>query len=281
MEQKLFRLKRIRSQIRLFLPALFLVISLIFIVLGVSDNPALNRTRKVVMEAMIPVVKVVRAPVFWLKSGAVKIKNWSLTYSENETLKQENQELLKWQALAFEYQTQLSELRHQLNYVFPKKSQQLLADILWDEGSNFSRSYIVEAGLKEGVKNGMLAFGRKALVGRIVEVGEHSSRLMELTDYMSRIPVWVGKDKLPGFLIGDNTDMPTLQMLKSDVKLNVNDEVVTSGYAGVYPANLMIGFVKTIDEDVFRVNLMDNSQNLSVVRLVDYGLTKKVLLDEK
>lgn len=281
MERKLFRFKRIQAQIRLFLPIAFLIFALILIVLGVSDSPFLVKTRKVVIEGLIPVVRVIQAPVYWLKGGVEKVKNWSLTYQQNELLRQENAELLKWQAKSFELESKVNEYEKLLKYIPPKKSKSLTVDILLDEGGAFSRSYIVGAGEAEGVVKGMLGFGPKALAGRIIEVGEHHSFFMSLTDYMSRIPVWVGSDKKSAFLIGDNTEMPVLQLVQSDVPVQPGDIVLTSGYVGLYPANLLIGFVESVDEDEARVHLYENTRSLSVVRLVDFGLTKNALLGKE
>lgn len=281
MEKKLFRFKRIRAQIRLFLPVLFLLFSLILIVLGASDSPSLVKTRKVVMEVLIPVVNVIHAPVNWLKEGGNKIKNWSLTYQENETLKQENAALKQWQTKAFELKEKLSELEKHLNYVPPQKAVVLTADILLDEGSGFSRSFFIRAGEKEGVKKGMLGFGPKALAGRVVEVGEHHSYFMTLTDYMSRLPVWVGEKHVEAFLIGDNTQTPFLQLVNSDDAITEGSLVMTSGYMGGYPANLPLGTVKFIHENEAVVSLFENGRNISVIKLIDFGLSKSVFLKDE
>ena len=123
----------------------------------------------------------------------------------------------------------------------------------------------------------MLAFSPNGLFGRVVEVMPHHARVMALTDYMSRIPVWVGENKVAALLIGDNTAFPYLQFLHEDETVNVGDVVMTSGYVGVYPAGLMIGYVNEIQEEEVRIQPFENGEKLFFVRLVDFSLSDPLL----
>ena len=107
----------------------------------------------------------------------------------------------------------------------------------------------------------------------------HYSRIIPVTDYLSRIPVWIGENKVSGILVGDNTSHPFLQLLKEGAVLQVGDKVITSGYIGVYPAGLVIGEIDNIYEDEVRVIPYESGENLSFARLVDFGMNE-VLLKE-
>ena len=157
----------------------------------------------------------------------------------------------------------------------------LMAEIALDEGSAFTRSFIVSAGEKQGVQKGMLAFSPKGLFARVVEVMPHYSRVMALTDYMSRVPVWVGENKVQALLIGDNTARPFLQFLNENEQVFSGDIVMTSGYVGVYPAGLVIGTVDTVQEDEVRVLPFEDGEKLFFVRLVDFSLSKPLLKEDE
>jgi len=96
MESKIFRLKRIRAQVRRLLPILFLFLILLMMLLVRSNNPALVRTRSAVGDFFLPVISFVRQPVYWVKNAADGIKDWVLTYHENKVLKEENENLKQW-----------------------------------------------------------------------------------------------------------------------------------------------------------------------------------------
>ena len=277
MECKIFRLKRIKAQIRRFLPLLFLLFSLLIMILIRSDNPTIVGVRSFMHSCFAPVISAVRQPLYWVKGGFDGVKNWAFAYDENKLLKQQNDELKQWRLYALQLETENKELKAHLSFVPPKKSKQVSAEIVLDEGGAFSRSFVVSAGKNQGVVKGMLAFGPKALFGRIVQVSDDFSRLMPLTDYMSRVPVFVGKDKKMAFLIGDNTDMPYLQFPKEEDIAQKGDIVMTSGYLGVYPSNLPIGVVSDDNQDFSRVALFEDINGLSFVRLLDLGITENLL----
>ena len=127
----------------------------------------------------------------------------------------------------------------------------------------------------------MLAFSPKGMFARVVEVMPHYSRVMALTDYMSRVPVWVGENKVPALLIGDNTARPYLQFLHENEMVQVGDTVMTSGHVGVYPSGLIIGAIDEVQEDEVRVQPFENGAGLFYVRLVDFGISTALLKENE
>ncbi|MBR6231697.1 MAG: rod shape-determining protein MreC [Alphaproteobacteria bacterium] len=224
-----------------------------------------------------PVVSVIKEPVYWVRNGIEKIQDWIQTYQENEHLKEENEELLKWRSLAIQLKEEQKELKKYLNFTAPEKTKHLVAEVAMDEGSAFTRSFIVAAGANQGVTKGMLAFSPKGLFARVVEVMPNFSRIMTLTDYKSRVPVWIGENKVSALLIGDNTSRPFLQFLNENETVQKGEVVMTSGYVGVYPPGLLIGYVNEIQEDEVRVQPIENGEKLSFVRLIDFPLSKPLL----
>ena len=127
----------------------------------------------------------------------------------------------------------------------------------------------------------MLAFSPKGLFARVVEVMPNYSRVMALTDYMSRVPVWVGENKIQALLIGDNTAYPFLQFFHENDFVHSGDVVMTSGYVGVYPAGLVIGVVDKVQEDEVRVVPLENGEGLFFVRLIDFSLSSPLLKEDE
>lgn len=281
MESKLFRLKRIKAQLWRLFPLFFLFLAVVLIVLTVTGNPLIGRIKQTSISFFAPIVSTLSKPVRWMQNGSTYLKNWAQTYHENERLKAENEYLLKWRSLALELSEEQKELKEYLNYVSPKKTRHLLAEIAMDEGSAFTRSFVVSAGAEQGVVKGMLAFSPKGLFARVVEVMPNYSRVMALTDYMSRVPVWVGENKVAALLIGDNTARPYLQFLHENEMVQKGDTVITSGYVGVYPSGLVVGTVDEIQEDDVRVQPIENGEKLFYVRLVDFGISAPLLKEEE
>ena len=72
---------------------------------------------------------------------------------------------------------------------------------------------LVDAGAERGVAKGMAAVNERGLVGRVIEVGRRSARVLLLTDFNSRVPVMVEPSRDQAILAGDNSREPGLVFL--------------------------------------------------------------------
>lgn len=280
MENKFFRLKKIKAQVKQFAPVLFLLIALGLVGIGVSKNPYLIKTKIFFAEAFVPIVDVILKPVQWTKAGIEEVTYIFKVHALNKKLMQENEELIAWKNIAFKLITDKKELEKQLNYVPAKDVSYLTARVVADNGGNFSKSLLIEAGIRNGVKKGALAMMPEGVFGRVVEVGNELSRVILLTDFSSRIPVMVGEERLLCILTGDNSDFPKLISLPEGEKPKLGDRVVTSGHAGVFPSGLGIGTVSAFIDGEIYVTPFTHKKNPEFVRLVDFGLSG-VLTDDQ
>ena len=280
MENKQFRLKRIRSQIRRLLPTVFLVLAIVLMAVWQTKNPAIVALRMHVVDKMTPVVKTLSAPARWVKSAKDAVSNAVFLYHRNEALERENAALRQWRALALQLQAEQNEIKKLVGYVAYPKSTSVVARLVMDTGDKFSRSYVALAGTNAGVKNGTVALTDKGLFARVIDVGDYGSRLMMLTDYLSRVPVLVGEKRIPALLTGDNTNHPKIIFTERAAEIQKGDVVLTSGYMGGYPSGLNVGVVREIREDEIVVDLFEDGEGLEFVRLVDFGLADILLKTE-
>ena len=279
MANRLFRIKKWKTQVSLFLPLFFLLVALFLIIFGHFENPLLNQFKMALIETVTPIVRVVSAPIRWGKSIYWGGADLITTYQENKRLKAENEDLKNWKNVALQLHFEAEHLKKLLHYAPPQKSTFVTAKTLTDNGSRFSRSLIVSAGRKEGVSKGDLAMTSSGVVGRVVEVGRHASRLMLLTDYASRVPVLIGEKGVNGILTGDGSDTPKITSLPENQSIQKGDIVLSSGQVGVYPSGLGIGVIESISEGEISVRLFEEEFTPTVVRLVNFGLSDVLLSD--
>ena len=140
------------------------------------------------------------------------------------------------------------------------------------------QTVIVNAGADQGVAKGMAAVNERGLVGRVIEVGRRSARILLLTDFNSRVPVMVEPSRDQAILAGDNSREPGLMFLPLNPRLSVGDRVVTSGRGGVLPPGLAIGVVSAIGEHKVAVTPLVDWDRLAYLRLLEYA---RVLPPEK
>ena len=128
-------------------------------------------------------------------------------------------------------------------------------------------------GSKDGIKRGFVALYNEGVLGRIEAVGRHTSQILLLTDYASRVPVLVGSKRFLAVVVGDNSSLLKLTALPEGAEVSVGDYVSTSGHSGVYPPGLAIGTVTRIDdEDDIWVKPFVSREDTPFVTIVDYGL---------
>ena len=279
MESRQFRLKKVKSQIRLFLPLGLLLISVALIMLGQFDSPYLNQFQMTVQETVAPIVRGVSAPIRWSKTAWTACGNFVQTYHQNQKLRAENEGLKNWRNLAWQLERDQRGLKEALNYIPPQSASFVTGNVLTDNGGRFVRSLIVGVGTAGGVSKGDVAMTSAGVLGRVVAVGENVSRLMLLTDYASRVPVSVGENRVPAILSGDGSDYPKIIALPENKTVSAGDVVLSSGQVGVFPAGLGIGIVEVVETGDIKVRLFEETIP-DFVRLVNFGLNDVLLADE-
>lgn len=272
MENKFFRLKRLKAQVKQFAPVLFLIAALALTGIGVSNNPVLIRVRTAVTDAFVPILSVLYTPVRWVKDIGNSATELFSIRSENERLKEENAALRLLQNKVYQLTSDNQKLSQLLNYKPASEKHFVTARIVADNGGSFSKSVLVQAGSVDGVSKGNLALTELGVLGRVIEVGSLASRVLLITDYTSRIPVKVGENGTLAILSGDNNVLLKLIAVPEGAEINIGDLVMTSGHSGVYPAGLSLGTVISINGNDIYVQPFSERDKTEFVRLVDFGL---------
>ena len=78
----------------------------------------------------------------------------------------------------------------------------IAAQLVLDSGGPFMRTLVANAGEAHGVHVGFIAVNENGLIGRVVSVGQRSSRVLMLDDYNSRIPVMGEASRVRAVLAG-------------------------------------------------------------------------------
>jgi len=122
-------------------------------------------------------------------------------------------------------------------------------------GNSFTlqKNYItIERGSLEGVKKDMAAISPDgSIVGVVVEVNDHYSKIMSLLHRNSKVSAMLKRDKVAGSIEWDGVDpnMLTLKNISKSAAPKLGDTVLTSPYSSNFPAQLMIGKVTKINQD--------------------------------
>lgn len=127
----------------------------------------------------------------------------------------------------------------------------LPAQVIGLDASNLYKSVTINKGSLDGIKKNMVVLDKEgSLVGRIVgPVSLKEARVQLITDNESGVGVFSQKNKVMGVLSGDAKGFCFFNyVLVTELGISEGEEVITSGYDGIYPSGIKIGKIVTIKE---------------------------------
>ncbi len=258
-----------RSVHRILL-GLVVLVSVFLLILWRSDNPRLERLRLSLADRLVPSMSLVNQPLEFASGMSRDYRNFFDLYSQNRELRREIQRLRAWRETARQLEEQNAQLRALNNVRLAPHATFVTGDVIADSGGPFLQSALVNVGARDGVVDGSAAVDGNGLVGRVVGVGEHATRLLLLTDFSSRVPVLVQPSGRRAILAGDATSTPVLEFLESPDEVTPGDPVRTSGDGGVFPPDLPVGRLIALPGGAWRVALSADYARLEFVRLLRY-----------
>lgn len=131
----------------------------------------------------------------------------------------------------------------------------------------FSMTRLANAGLDQGIPENAIALNEGGLVGRVIQRGRASSRILLVTDYNSRIPVMGEVSGARAVVFGDRDGDGTLTDMPEPDAFRHGERILTSGEGGLFPSGLLVGRVYQEGDD-WRVTLAMRDGTPSFVRLI-------------
>lgn len=251
--------------------ALLVGLSLALLIVGKLDLRLASAVGNALRDAAVPVLAVLQRPVDQVRHGIGELADLLTVQAENRRLREENRRLLARDAAAAWLAEENRSLRRMLAVPEVRaEPPRLTARIVGDSQGTFVRAMLLDAGSEQGVAMGMAALAPEGLVGRVVDVGRRSARVLLVTDFNSRIPVVVAGAGDQAVLEGDNSALPLLRFLPLNPGLAEGDRVLTSGRGGMLPAGLPVGRIVSAGGDgKLRVRPLADWSRLDHVVLLD------------
>lgn len=248
---------------------------------GKVDAVLVDRARTHVTDAVAPLLNAMSRPVATVSNGVATVRELTDIRAENVRLREENARLRDWQIAARRLEADNKTLQALLNVVPRPAVTFNTARVIADAGSSFSQSLILNAGRAEGIRVGQAVVSDDGFVGRIINVGARSSRVLLITDINSRIPVVVETTRIRAVMAGSNSDRPRLIHLPPSARVSPGERIVTSGHGGAFPPGLPIGVVAAVTDVGVEIQPFAQREKLEFVRAVDYELNGVLSPDGK
>ncbi len=266
------RIAMLRALFHRFAILALIGVAVTLMILERAHIETLQKSRTLVVDAVAPILYVLSQPADVIAKTVQTVREMTDLHAENQRLREENALLLRQQTIARRMEKENRQLSVQMNVVPPPDIAFVTARVIADTGGAFFHSLLIDAGEREGVRKGQAAMINETLVGRVIDVGMHSSRVLLLTDLNSRIAVEVENRPVRAILTGDNSEFPNLSYVTGNPELKTGDRVVTATRNLAFPPGIPVGNVLVSEDGSLRVSPLYRRHEIDFITLVDYGL---------
>ncbi len=241
--------------------------------LGKADAGLAARARMALADALAPLFGIVSEPIATVHHALAGAGDLLTLSRENARLREENDRLRQWQAVAMALDAENASLKANLNWIPDPAPSFVTARVVADAGGMYARAALLSTGPNRAIAKGQIALDEHGLVGRVTEVGMRSARVLLITDINSRIPVTLETSRGRAVLVGTNNARPRLMFWPEGSMPAEGERVMTSAEANAFPSGLPIGAVHYTSSNVPEVEPFARLDRLEMVRVFDYGLT--------
>ncbi len=134
-----------------------------------------------------------------------------------------------------------------------------VARLVGSSSSSTRRFAYLGAGRSSGVMPGMPVRSERGIVGRVLESGRNSSRVLLITDSESVLPVRRAGDNTVAFAEGRGDGLINIRLINLGINpLKRGDVFVTSGAGGLYRPGIAVAIVTRLTDDGAVARIISN-----------------------
>lgn len=184
-----------------------------------------------------------------------------------KALEAEVRDLQHWRAAAITMAERMEAYERILNIQGEPPSEGFTARIISESDGPFADTLLANAGENQGIEIGFVAVNEGGLVGRVVQLGRRSSRILMVTDFNSRIPVIGESSGVRAILYGGRDGIGALQDRPELDPFRAGERILTTGDGGVFPRGIVAGYAVQRNNN-WRVEYAMNRGTAGFVRLL-------------
>lgn len=224
--------------------ALLIILAITLLVMGIRGKPLVTNLRTHMGDLVQPVMETFTVPVRGMRNLIENKKALFNAYDENKELRTENDTLRQWQSIAQTLKAENENLRKLANYHPVENAEYVTAQVIAQSPEAYSGSLMINAGSAQGLRSLQPVVDAFGLVGRIIEVGENTARVLLLSDPLSHVPVISADSRQHAILAGTGDELLRMTFVGGNPKnIQLGEAVMTTSEGGLIPDSVMIGTV--------------------------------------
>lgn len=267
------RKKKIRK--RTFFVIIFIILVVMFASLFFrhSTNKVVSNITNVIS---YPIIGIKNA-FSWVGSSVKSIfVNKDNVLELNKKLEEENRDL-KLKLLESEKILEENEsLKNMLDIKNSYKHFNLkLGNIIYREHDNWTKTFKIDVGSKDGIKLNQAVVHKEGLVGYISNVSENTSVVTTILDPASSVSVNISTINEPALLQGDlelkSKNKLRLDFIELDSEISIGDMLYTSGLGSIYTNSIPVAKiveVKSKKNDINRYAVAEPCVDIKTIKEV-------------
>ena len=232
--------RRTGGQIRRAGVVIAIVLALAFVV---------AQTSPLVRSAIVPVRAGMDDIVVQSAAGVHRSSGWGFGGDADlrqkiEALEIENRQLSIWRDTATSMSERMLRYEELLNLQGEPIPSGISARVVTETNGPFAETRLANAGDRNGVMKGFIAVNTRGVVGRVVRVGNRSSRILLVTDFNSRVPVMGEVSGVRAILAGGRgKEIGQLIDKPERADFIEGENLITTGEGNAFPRGLRLGVV--------------------------------------
>ncbi len=215
-----------------------------------------------------PANAALSAPVHVVGAGTSWLDDYFFAVRENRILKKKVAELSQYKDAYLEMKDINTRYEALLNLRTEPPVDTVTARSVSVARGPFNNNRLIDAGADRKISFGNPVITDQGLVGRIVGVSAHVSRVLMVTDVTSHVPIMVMRSDARAMMDGDGGGYPKLNWVRGKDSVRKGDQILTSGDGGIFPRGLPVGEAVQGVDNIWRVKLYADRAPIDFVKIL-------------
>ncbi|MEM8719865.1 MAG: rod shape-determining protein MreC [Cyanobacteria bacterium P01_G01_bin.39] len=160
-----------------------------------------------------------------------------------------NARILELEQRLTELEQQNQQLKQLLDFGKQQSLSTITAPIIGRNRDRWWDKVTLGKGQQEGIEPGYIVMGIGGLVGRVIQVTPHTSKVLLITDTTSKVGTILSRNRQLGYIEGQGTSTVVMHFFSQVTDIKPGDDLLTSSLSKLYPPGLPIGKVKSTAND--------------------------------
>lgn len=146
-----------------------------------------------------------------------------------------------------ELESQNRELKQLLGYKATLPQEGVAAPVIGRGADHWWQQVTLGRGRLHGIKTGAIVTSTGGLVGRVIHVTDHTSRVLLISDPSSQVGVNISRSRYMGYMRGRSENRAVMEFFDKVPDVRPGDVITTSSFSQLFPAGWPVGRVESID----------------------------------